>query len=88
MKADTHLVTSGCLLLKKKYDGLSELVAFAQNWGVLQARMDQSGDHMKMNFDYFQIQKWILQTVRAEEATDKKWGHLPSFHVSFLNYSP
>ena len=41
----------------EKYDGLSELVAFAQNGGVLQTRMDQRSDHMKMNFYYFQIQK-------------------------------
>ena len=34
--------------------------------------MDQTGDHMKMNFDYFQIQKWMLQTVRAEKVDDKK----------------
>ena len=33
---------------------------------------------MKMNFDYFQMQKWMVQ----------KWGHLSSFHVSFLNYGP
>ena len=33
------------------YDGLSELVAFAQNWRILLTRIDQSGDHMKMNFD-------------------------------------
>ena len=28
--------------------------------------MGQRGNHMKMNFDYFQIQKWMLQTIRAE----------------------
>ena len=28
---------------------------------------------MKMNFDYFQIQKQMLQTVRAEKA-DEKYG--------------
>ena len=33
--------------------------------------MDQRGDHMKMNFDYFQIQKWMLQTVRAEKVDEK-----------------
>ena len=34
---------------------------------------DQNGpkDHMKMNFDYFQIQKWMLQTVRAEKVDEK-----------------
>ena len=40
-----------------KYDGLSKLVAFAKNCGILQTRRDQIGDHVKMNFDYFQIQK-------------------------------
>ena len=29
------------------------------------------GDHIKINFDYFQIKKWMLQTVRAEKL-DKK----------------
>ena len=33
--------------------------------------MDQRGDHMKMNFDYFQIQKWMLQTVRVEKVDEK-----------------
>ena len=33
--------------------------------------MDQRGDHIKMNFDYFQIKKWILQTVRAEKVDEK-----------------
>ena len=43
-----------------------------------------------MNFDYFQIQKWILQTVRAEKVDEKKnkkkCGQSSSFHVSFLSY--
>ena len=42
--------------------------------------MDQSGDHMKMNF---QIQK-----VRAEKVDEKKWGHLSNLHVPFLSYGP
>ena len=33
--------------------------------------MDQRGDHMKMNFEYFQNQKWILQTVRSEKVDEK-----------------
>ena len=48
----------------EKYDGMSESVAFDPNWGILLTRMDQRGDHMKINFDHFQIQKWILQTKR------------------------
>ena len=27
----------------------------------------------------------MLQTVRAEKVDKKKWGHLSSFHVSFLS---
>ena len=52
-------------------DGLSKTVAFDQNWGILQIKMDQSGDHTKMNFDFFQIQIWMSQTVRVEKV-DKK----------------
>ena len=29
------------------------------------------GDHMKMNFEYFQIQKWILQRVTSEKVDEK-----------------
>ena len=57
------LVTSGVYFLKK-YDELSESVAFGQKLryftavrGILQTRMDERGDHMKMNFEYFQTQK-------------------------------
>ena len=49
--------------------------------------MDQRVDQMEMNFDFFQIQKWMLQTIRAEKLVTK-WGHLPSFHVPFLSYGP
>ena len=28
-------------------------------------------DHMKMNFEYFQIQKWILQTVKSEKVDER-----------------
>ena len=53
------------------YDGLSEAIAFAQNWGILHIRMNQKVDHMKMNLDYFQIQKWMLRTVRVEKLDEK-----------------
>lgn len=33
--------------------------------------MDQSGDHMKVNLDYIQKQKWMLQTVRVEKVARK-----------------
>ena len=38
-----------------------------QNSGILQTRMNQRGDPMKMNFDNFQIQKSIPQKVRAQK---------------------
>ena len=33
--------------------------------------MDQSGEHMKINSEYFQIQKWMLQAVWAEKVNEK-----------------
>ena len=33
--------------------------------------MDKRGDHMKTNFEYFQIQKWMPQTIRAEKVDGK-----------------
>ena len=36
-----------------------------------QTRIDQRGDHIKMTFDYIQIQKWMLQTVRTEKIDEK-----------------
>ena len=56
-----------------------------QNSSIFQTRMNQMGDPMKMNFDIFQMQKWISQTVRAQKV-DKKWGHLSSFLFLFLSY--
>ena len=38
---------------------------------ILETRMDWKGDLMKMNFDNFQIQKWISQTVRAQQVDEK-----------------
>ena len=39
------------------------------------------GRHMKMNFEYFKIQKWMLQTVRTEKV-DEKMGSFVSFPCS------
>ena len=55
----------------KKKSYLSELAAFAQNWDISHMRMDQREGDMKMNFNYFQIQKWMLQTVRMEKVDGK-----------------
>ena len=55
---NANLNSENCYFLKK-YDGLSQSVAFAQNRGILQSRIDQraegGGGHKKMNFDHFQI---------------------------------
>ena len=45
-------------------------------------------DHMKMNFEYFRIQKWVLKTVTAEKVDEKKWNQLFSFHAPFPSYGP
>ena len=56
-----------------------------QNSGILQTRMDQRGDSMKMNFDIFQIQKWISQTVRAQKLDEKNGVIcLVSFFLSWV----
>ena len=72
------LVTSRCLLFRKVWWTV-RIVSFR---GLLQTRMERKGDHIKMNFDYFQIQKWMWQIV-SRKSRWKKWGHLSSFHVSF-----
>ena len=43
------------------------MAAFGQK---LRYFTDQNGPN-EMNFDYFQIQKWILQTVRVEKVAEK-----------------
>ena len=58
------------------------------NSGILQTKMGQKGYPMKMNFDKFQIQKWVSLTVRARKADEKMGDHLSGFHASFLSYGP
>ena len=51
---------------------LSELLAFAQNWGILQTRMDQrGGPHQNKFWLLLNKKKWMLQTVRAEKVDEK-----------------
>ena len=45
--------------------------------------MGQRGNHVKMNFDYFQIQKWMLQKVRAKKV-DEKNGKISIFFFFFF----
>ena len=62
------------------------MVAFAKICGDLQFKMDQKGEHTKMIFDYFQIQKWMSQTDWKKQM--EKLGQLSSFYVSFLSFGP
>ena len=55
------------MYLVEKYDGLSESLAFGQKLRYFTDKHGPKGGPHKMNFYYFQIQKWILQTVRAEK---------------------
>ena len=57
-----------------------------QNSRILQTRMSQSGDPMKMNFENYQIQKWVSKTGLEKQM--KKWGHLSGFNISFPSYGP
>ena len=43
-------------------------------FSIISPCMDQGGNHMKKNFEYFQIQKWVLQILRVKKL-DKKWSH-------------
>ena len=50
------LVISGWVLSRKVWC-VVRMGSFSQNSAILQTRMDQRGDHMKISLDYFQIQK-------------------------------
>ena len=55
----------------EKYNELSKSVAFDQK---LTCFTDQNRSKLglnEMNFEYFQIQKWTLQTVREEKVVNK-----------------
>ena len=67
----------GCLLSRKVW-------WTSKSRGFLQTGMD----HMNMSFEYFQIEKWMLKTARAEKVDEKKWSHLFSLHAPFLTYGP
>ena len=45
------------MYFKEKYNDLSELVAFAQDLGILHSRIVERGYYIKMDFEYYQIQK-------------------------------
>ena len=55
----------------EKYNDLSELVAFAQNLGILHSRIVEREYYIKMNFEYYQIQKLMLKPVRFEKVHEK-----------------
>ena len=74
---------------KNEYLGLGCLLSRKVWWTSKSRGFLQTGmDHMNMNFEYFQIEKWMLKTARAERVDEKKWIHLFSLHVPFLTYGP
>ena len=48
-------------------------LSLQKNSGILKTRMDQRGDPMKINFDIFQIQKLISQTIRGQKVDEINW---------------
>ena len=80
------LVASGCVLSRKVW----WVVRIGSFWPKLRYFIGQNGPnwgeaggHIKMNFGYFQIQKWMLQTVRAEKV-DEKMGSFVYFTCFLL----
>ena len=61
----------------EKYGGLSELIAFVQNWGILLTRMVQRCDHMKMSLDYFKYNNECYKHI--EWKVDEKMGSFFEF---------
>ena len=47
------------------------MVVFDQKLKYLMDKNRPKEEHMKINFYYFQIHKWVLQTVRAEKVDEK-----------------
>ena len=79
------MVTSGYLYFLEKFDELSRSVALGEIEVFCRPEWTKVMN-LKLNFKYFQIQKWILQADRKSRW--KKWCHLCSFHVPFLSYDP
>ena len=83
------LVSSGCLLSRKIWWTV-QIGSFCPNFFGEFVGQDGLKEGLHENeFDYFQIQKWKLQIVRAEkEKVDEKRGYLSSFHVFFMSFGP
>ena len=64
------LVSSACLS-RRVLCIIQIATAFFKNSSIFQIRTHRRGDHIKMNFDSFQIQKTMLQTDRAGKADEK-----------------
>ena len=79
----TFLVNSGCFLVKNVWWG----VRIGNFWPKLRYFTDQngpkSGPH-ENEFDYFQTQKQMLQTVRAEKVDEKNVICLVSMFSSWV----
>ena len=53
------LLSSMCMFLESNQTNSSSHSFYLQNSGILRTRIDQRGDPMKINFDNFQMQKWV-----------------------------
>ena len=60
------LVTSECLLSRKALWAVRISGFWQKNQVFYRPEWTKGGDYMKMNFDYFQIPKWMLQTERKK----------------------
>ena len=71
-KYNGFLVTSGCLCSRKAWCVVG-VGSFRPKLRYFTYQNGPKGDHIKINFDYFQMKKWMLQTVRAKKVDEKIW---------------
>ena len=69
-KTNRFLVTWGCLLSGKVWWAV-QISSFWQKIEVFYRPEWTKVMNLKMNFKYFQIQKWMLQAGRAEKVDEK-----------------
>ena len=63
------------------------MVAFSQKLRYQTDQNGPKGDHIKINSEYFQIQKWILQTVRSKKSDEENVPFLYLFiYLLYLLY--
>ena len=73
--------TSGCLLFRKVWWAI-RIGSFCQKLGYFTDQNKPKRDHRKMNSDT------KMNVANSAKGKWETWGHLRSFHVSFLGYFP